>query len=335
LLSFLSFHNSLKEVSYVHGAGSMVKNDFSKKWQVSLFLLVPTLLVIIGIVMFPYPLAENVYLLLNIPLFSGLLLLLFGYMAKVSEKGRILSSIGWMLFAFYWSTQMNTLYFGEDGDIFNAGLCIIGVYALFYFAYHEWLSLQRNNETLDSLRWAAGAASVAGLIYFGIEKTPLSPWLIETVAGQSAALLNLFTGNVDLLQGTQIFYEGNYAVTIIFACTAVQSMVLFVGLILPLPKVEAKRKVIALVITILPVYFLNLIRNAGIAFLLGAHITDFNMAHNVIGKGGSLIALLVLLFLVAKIIPEVFDEIFHLIDLPKRKGPLERYVQRIISGGKQ
>jgi len=312
----------------------MVKNVSSKKWWAWLFLLIPTLLVIIGIGMFPYPLHGDVIFILNLPLFSGLLLLLGGYIYNASVRGRMLSMAGWILFAAYWSVQPNTLYFGEDGDIFNAGLCIIGVYVLFYFAYHEWLSLQRRNEPVESLRWAAGAAAVAGLIYFSIEKTPLAPWLIQLVAGQSAALLNLFTGNVTVQEGIHISYEGNYVVTIIFACTAVQSMVLFIGMILPLSKVELKRKIMALVITIVPVYLLNLVRNAGITYLLGTRITDFNMAHNVIGKGGSLIALLILLFLVAKIIPEVFDEIVSLADLPKRKGPIESYVQRVLSGGK-
>ena len=313
----------------------MVKNVSLGKWWVWLFLLIPTLLVILGIGVFTYPLSGDAIFLLNLPLFSGLFLLLGGYLYHTSVLGRKLSIAGWILFAFYWSVQPNTLYFGEDGDIFNAGLCVIGVYVLFYFAYHEWLSLQRNNESVGSLRWAAGAASVAGLIYFSIEKTPLAPWLIQLVAGQSAALLNLFIGNVTVQEGIHISYGGAYVVTIIFACTAVQSMVLFVGMILPLSKVDLKRKSMALVMTIVPVYLLNLVRNAGITYLLGTRITDFNMAHNVIGKGGSLIALLVLLFLVAKIIPEVFDEIISLTDLPKRKGPLECSLQRVISGGKR
>ena len=55
----------------------------------------------------------------------------------------------------------------------------------------------------------------------------------------------------------------------------------------------------------------------------------FGTAHNVIGKGGSLIALVILLFIVIKILPEVFDEIICLTDLYKRKGPFERFFKII------
>ncbi|MFH1101454.1 MAG: hypothetical protein V1726_05430 [Methanobacteriota archaeon] len=75
---------------------------------------------------------------------------------------------------------------------------------------------------------------------------------------------------------------------------------------------------------------LNLIRNAGVIFLVGGNITTFNVAHNIIAKIGSLIALIALLFLVLKINPELYDEITGIIDLPKRDGPLERVLRAIM-----
>ena len=163
-------------------------------------------------------------------------------------------------------------------------------------------------------------------MYFGIENTPLASWLIEIVAAQSGGLLNLFTGNVDVYQSI-IFYKGSYIVNIIFACTAIQSMVLFVGMIFPLKKIDKKRRAYGLLITVVPIYFLNLIRNALVAGLM-INGVDFNMAHNVIGKGGSLIALVVLLLIVIKILPELFDEIISLIDIYKRDGPIERFFKK-------
>ena len=100
-------------------------------------------------------------------------------------------------------------------------------------------------------------------------------------------------------------------------------------MISPLNNVEIKKKIYGLLITVLPVYFLNLIRNAGITYLLGANITDFYTAHNIIGKGGSLLALIILLFIVVKIVPEVFDEIISLTNLPKREGPIEKQFKKI------
>ncbi len=291
-----------------------------------IFFILPTLFIIIGLLFFPFPLSDEIELPLLLLLFGSLLILGIGFLIKKEQIAGKLKIIGWFLFAFYWSTRINSLYFAEGEDIVNAFLCIAGIYVLFYIAYHEWLSLKKG-EKLDCLNWAAGAAAIAGLIYFGVEKTPLAQWLIDVVAVQSGLLLNVFIGNVEVHQSS-IYYEGRFIVNIIFACTAVQSMVLFVGLILPLKNVIIKRKFYGLIMTVVPIYFLNLIRNASVAYLVKDNPDFFFMAHNVIGKGGSLIALVILLLIVIKVLPELFDEIIHLIDLYKRDGPVERFFSK-------
>jgi archaeosortase A (PGF-CTERM-specific) len=292
-----------------------------------IFLIIPTIFIIIGLIFFTYPIPKIVENIIAIPLFIGLGLLTIGFFIKKPFIGNKIKIIGWSLFSFYWATRINTLYWAEQQDFVNAILCIIGIYVLFYFSYHEWISIKRN-ENIKSLNWIAGASAISGLIYFIIELTPLAIILIEIVAGQSGYLLNLFVEGVSV-NGRYITYEIAY-IRIIFACTAVQSMVIFIGMISPLKNVEIKRKIYGLLITVLPVYFLNLIRNAGITYLLGANITDFYTAHNIIGKGGSLLALIILLFIVVKIVPEVFDEIIALTNLTKREGPIEKQFRKII-----
>jgi archaeosortase A (PGF-CTERM-specific) len=273
-----------------------------------------------------YPLNEEIKILLPLPLFSSLFLLGLGSYINKPKIANKLKIVGWLIFSFYWSTQINSLYFAEQGDVFNASLCIIGIYVLSYFAYHEWLSLKRN-EKIECINWIAGASSIAGMIYYIIELTPLAAFLIETVANQSGWILNLFLGNVSI-NGRYISYNHAY-IRIIFACTAVQSMVLFIGMILPLEKVNIKRKIYAIIITIVPIYFLNLIRNASITYLVGIYgHSFFNIAHNIIGKGGSLIALVILLFIVIKIVPELFDKIIDLTEIYKRNGPIENNIRK-------
>jgi exosortase/archaeosortase len=86
-----------------------------------------------------------------------------------------------------------------------------------------------------------------------------------------------------------------------------------------------------LLVTIIPIYFLNLVRNASITYLIGIYDNDFfYIAHNIIGKGGSLVALVILLLIVIKIIPELFDEIINLTYLYKRKGPIEILIKKLI-----
>ena len=68
---------------------------------------------------------------------------------------------------------------------------------------------------------------------------------------------------------------------------------------------------------------------------MGERITDFSTAHNIIEKLGGLIALIILLLIVTKLIPELFDEILELTDLVKRKGPLEKYLSKFIGSKKK
>jgi exosortase/archaeosortase len=85
-----------------------------------------------------------------------------------------------------------------------------------------------------------------------------------------------------------------------------------------------------LLVTVVPIYFLNLVRNAGVMFMVGSGMVSFELAHNVIGKAGSLLALIVLLFVTFKIVPELYDELVGIIDLPKRRGPVEFLLGRLV-----
>jgi len=291
-----------------------------------LFLILPTFFLIFGYFFNPYPELKIATSIISIPMFLAPILLGIGYIIKEEGKKNTLKIFGWLVFAFYWSTQPAKLYFSEGGDVFNATVCIVGVYILSYLAYHEWLSKVRK-ENISCLNWIAGASAIAGIIYFGIEKTPIASYLIEQNALQSGFLLDMIIGNVEVI-GSKIFLDGNFTVTILFACTAIQAMVIFVGMIGALSKVDFKRKIYGLLITIFPIYILNIFRNAMVTFLVGKKITDFNIAHNYISKAGALITLIVFFFIIIKIIPQIFDEINCLIDLYKRNGPIEKYFKK-------
>jgi archaeosortase A len=294
------------------------------------FFLIPTIMLIFGYVLFPFPPSSLAKQLSFIPLFLGLILLGIGFFFKGKNTAITLKIVGWGMVAFFWATMPSFLYFSEGGDVFNAAVCIIGIYVLIYLAYHEWLSLKRNNY-VSCLNWIAGGTFFAGIIYFTIENgiiPGLKDWLIELVAAQSTDLLHLFGINASRNQDLIIY--NNMPVTIIFACTAIQSMVLFIGMIGALSRVNMKRKALGLLVTVFPIYFLNLVRNAGVVFMVGSGMVSFEIAHNVIGKTGSLLALIVLLFVTFKIVPELYDEIVGIIDLPKRKGPVELFIGRLV-----
>jgi archaeosortase A (PGF-CTERM-specific) len=294
------------------------------------FFLIPTMMLIVGFVLFPYPPSSLGRQLSFVPLFLGLLFIGAGFFYPKKNVSSMVKSIGWVLFAFFWATMPSFLYFSEGGDVFNAAVCIIGVYVLVYMGYHEWLSIQRNDYP-SCLNWIAGGTFLAGIIYFSIELGVIpgfKEWLIENVAAQSSDVLHLI--GINAVRNKDMIVYQNAPVMIIFACTAIQSMVLFVGMIGALPHVSLKRKALGLLVTVVPVYFLNLIRNAGVVYMVGSGMVSFEIAHNVIGKVGSLLALIALLFLTFKVVPELYDEIMGIIDLPKRKGPVERFFGRLM-----
>ena len=303
------------------------KNTEEKSIIAFLFILLPSLFITIGILFFPYEPSKNI-LWLYLTMFASLFLLAIGAFLPEKKTASILKALGWLIFAFYWATRIITLYEGEYGDFVNAFICSAGVFVLSYMAYHEWLSIQRSEE-IKCLSWIAGASALAGIIYFGVELyTPFQEWLREVVAAQSTWVLNLFAGGATV-NGVGIQYLKTYVV-IIFACTGIQSMVIFIGMMFPLKGVKFSRRLFGMAITVIPVYILNLLRNALVVYLTGSGITDFSTAHNVIAKVGSLVALVVLLVIVIKFVPEVFDEIIAITELPKRKGPIEKTFKKYI-----
>lgn len=311
----------------------------------TLFLTIPTTMILIGFLFFQYPLTPFQEETLLIPLFGGLILLGIGFLIEEKKKGALLRITGWLLFSFYWATQPNTLYYYEGGDIINAVICILGVYVLLYFLYKEVVNIGIKNKPV-CLNWVAGATSIAGLIYFTTDKiNVLREGLINIVAQQSAWLLSLFSNKV-MVKGNLIWFGyhydmlqqyGSYSATaqIIFACTAIQSMMLFVGMIGALKAANPRARGYALLSTVPVIYLLNLVRNAGVIFLSGSQITTMYIAHNYIGKFGSLIALIILVFVVFKILPELYEHILCLFNLPKQDGPLERGLKKIIKKRKK
>ncbi|HVL91118.1 MAG TPA: archaeosortase A, partial [Actinomycetota bacterium] len=169
-------------------------------------------------------------------------------------------------------------------------------------------------------------------VYFSVLRIkPIADWLILTVANQTVWLLQLFNQNV-IIEGASICYApgpcdgyNGPTVNIILACTAIQSMMIFVGALAVVPNASMKARTLGLLATVPPIYALNLVRNASIIWMWAAEGWSFSFAHNVVGKGGSLLALVALAFITFQIVPQLYDAIVGLLDLPKRRGPLEVY----------
>jgi exosortase/archaeosortase family protein len=112
-------------------------------------------------------------------------------------------------------------------------------------------------------------------------------------------------------------------VSIILACTALQSIMVFVGLFAG-TTANLRRKVWASVLVAGMVYVLNLVRNTGIIWFYGQGHASFWVMHDAIGKGGSLVAMVAIAFAVFRWFPEFLQALFGVLDLVERDGPVER-----------
>ncbi|MEK6975427.1 MAG: archaeosortase A [Candidatus Thermoplasmatota archaeon] len=112
-------------------------------------------------------------------------------------------------------------------------------------------------------------------------------------------------------------------VSIILACTALQSIMVFVGLFAG-TVASWQKKVRASLLVGAVIYVLNLVRNTGIIWFYGQGHASFWVMHDAIGKGGSLAAMILIAFGVFRWFPEFFTALTGVLDLVDRDGPIER-----------
>lgn len=316
--------------------------DLTDNLSIITLFMVPTIALVVGHYFFLLSTYQFFNIVSLVILFTGLSFLGYGFFRKKERKRHLFLAIGWLIFAIYWAIQPEFLYWKGEEDIVNASFCIIGVYFLSYMAYHEWLSHIRNksidkslNKSLDFL---AGTAFISAFFYFIIEKTMMGGLLIKVVAEQTAWMMRSFGFDVVACGIKDLSFGGAYvpikfnnviSVQLILACTGLQSMMIFIGAICSLNDVDASRRWKAFFATVPMIYLLNILRNVGVIYGMEVMGFDFYLMHNVIGKFGSLIVLIILAFAVFHILPELYDDIVGLLNLPKRNGPVERFFSNL------
>jgi archaeosortase A (PGF-CTERM-specific) len=264
--------------------------------------------------------------------------LAIGYYSKGRNR-HVYRMIGLCLFGVFW--LMSVPWFFQIGDLFNGLVVLLAMPFYVFLGYNEYLSYKWDEE-IPALKWIVGASFVGAGIYFLVDKIPiLSGAVIYAVAQQTVWILNAlgFDYSVGAIAygGNPLWYRVNYydisvpitnsSVAIIQACTALQSMLIFVGGIFSV-KADKRRKWKAFFATVPVIYVLNLIRNVSVIYMIDEISWDYELAHNVVGKGGSFVALLILAYVTFMILPELLDNIWALVDLTERK-------KKNVGGGKE
>lgn len=232
-------------------------------------------------------------------LWLSLILLLASALTRMSN----LSALGWMSFGVYWMGQPG--YYLSIEDYFNAGLAIAAGLLCLYVA---GIILWRRRQT-EAFLWASYAAAVCGIVYFPfVEVEVLKNWLISQTALITVHLLWAFSIPA-YLQSWNVLALNGRTVEIILACTAIESISMFIGVIASV-NAPTLRKFTALGVSTLVIYSLNVVRNA---FVMAAYgqgwfgDDSFVVAHNLIAKAGSTVALLAIAYFVFTILPELLN----------------------------
>lgn len=232
-----------------------------------------------------------------------------------------IAGAGWVLFSVHWVLQWQ--YYADTGDYVNVVLTILTAVICVFIGYvlvRRDKSILRNGVNItDSLLMATTAAAIGGISYFTFsEIQAMNTWIISTVADQTVWVASLFGVAMSRLDWNLVAVNG-YKVEIILACTAIESIALFTGIIAS-TNAPFRRQVSAFLVSVPVIYGLNLIRNVFIVDAYGMTWfgdpeMSFYIAHTVIAKIGSLIALFLIAYAVMKILPEIVDMIEGILNL--------------------
>ncbi|RZN37095.1 MAG: archaeosortase A [Methanosarcinales archaeon] len=258
-------------------------------------------------------------------------------------------SAGWGFFAIHWLIQ--PAHYIEIGDYVNVLLVLAVSVFCMIIAHAMYRNYEHSLDDGDVLLTITTAAALGGLFYYPFAKVEfLNTFLISAVAEQVVYILHLFNVPAELALGEESMIMdaiklNGHQVKIIFACTAIESIAIFIGLIFCV-RASAKRTTIAFIASIPVIYVLNLIRDAFVVVAFGYqwfrwlyqyqwvqwlnqwlwhsndinsidHIScidhiSFQIAHHVIAKIGSGIALFVIAYVVLRVLPELLDVIDQL-----------------------
>jgi archaeosortase A (PGF-CTERM-specific) len=291
-------------------------------------------------------------------------MILLGYSWHKRHSGGVsrTAQTGWMLVALYFFNESG--YYFEIGDIVLTIMTALALPLGVGLVIAESRSLTKRDR--DALNWARGCIAYAGGPYLLIASVPwFSVLAIWFVASQVALFLS-FTGTADIQLGetyvntesgtflwsewdgnkwfmTDSFAEHPYqtelimadggmiGINFVLACTALQSMIVFIGAISVLD-IDRKRRIRALLFTIPIIHILNLFRNAGLVWMHISYegweylgMSMFEFGHSYASRVVSLFAMFIMAIAMFELLPELHRHILRLLEsvgLRKRQKQL-------------
>ena len=282
----------------------------------------------------------------------GMVLLAISWHKRRNEGVSRLAQAGWILVGLYFFNDSR--YYFEINDLVLTIMTALALPIAVALVIAEARSLTERDRA--ALNWACGCVAYAGGPYLLVAHIPwLSVLAIWFVASQVAMFLS-FTGTADIKlgntyvntdDGRQYLWEewdgnkwfmtdgfaehpfqtelimadgGFIGINFVLACTALQSMIVFVGAILVLD-VERKRRIRALLFTVPIIHILNLFRNAGLIWMHRSYegweylgLSMFEFGHSYASRVVSLFAMFIMAIAMFELLPELHRHILRLLE---------------------
>lgn len=242
------------------------------------------------------------------------------------EWARRVGGVTWAVFGVFWLTLV-AYYVFEQRSIVEGLLSIAALPACIYVGYLLY-------QGRDSLFVLSRAIAFMGIIFLPFDSIPvLRQWMIETVTIHTDVLMGAFGYDPAVTEGPLFGYrsqfefvtDGHTYVTYIeIVCSGIGSIAIFGGLAAAV-KAPLRRKLKALAIVVPTIYLLNVLRNAFIAVAFGKQwmqffvpqiqsmtgyedpgLVSFFLADRVISQGLSVVVLVGMALLIARMLPEIF-----------------------------
>jgi archaeosortase A (PGF-CTERM-specific) len=228
--------------------------------------------------------------------------------------GKLVGALGWVSFACYCYFETLRCLLLEDYVRTSFALIFLAFSLLLAFL----LMTTSEKRDADLVLTITKVALITAVFYFPFsEFALLGDLLIFVTAKLSVMTLNLLNVGVYMVPPSSIystsssFHEVYKPIEIILACTAIQSMALFTGVVFGVTA-PIRRKLKAFCVSVPVIYGLNILRNAlvGAAYFeqwFGSPLHSFFIAHEVLARIGSMIALIAIAYAVFVILPEALD----------------------------
>tara|TARA_Y100000589_G_scaffold307588_1_gene323410 strand:- start:102 stop:1067 length:966 start_codon:yes stop_codon:yes gene_type:complete len=219
-----------------------------------------------------------------------------------------------------WEFKMHKRNIEDEAIIWTRGLVALGAGPYLIIANIPYLNV--------AAVWVTAVSANLFLGFSGIEGYELGSVLVDT--GVRDVDWSEWNGNRWILTeqlGEAGFYiplikqvDGTTEVGFVMACSAMQSMAVFIGALWAIRTAPWKRRVRAAIITIPTIFVLNTFRNAGIVWLHASYpqwqllgVTMFDFAHSYAAKAGSLGAMFLMALVIFDLLPQMHTHIMRLL----------------------